>query len=586
MAHIAHLLKSRSMKRILTLALLLALADSHATAQTEPEQYFLRNDDPKEWAEKLAQMQGADFDAGLTLPYPLIFIHGLVGDRASWQEMWNFLAPAFTYGGELAYCLNSDGDLTYSNISSTATSDISQFVTSSQQVKPGDYYLLNFDVSPDGTSHGSGGTNEVQSNQAAIVKQGVALSHAIKAVLSLTGRKKVVLVGHSMGGLCARMYLQTPGLWTKPNVEHQVAKLVTSGTPHGGSNLTAAGIGGWFANFAERSDAVRDLRTSYAVSGNAGVFLFGGQESLSVMNNNVLWDYHNADVNCNGVAGNSFTGLNQRTIPTDLDYTCIVGNYLGFDDDGVVDGPKADLKNYYPGTHMEKVISTASHTALPGDIQANTIGLDEPDDYHLAYGIERNREYRGFLTVQDKAVTYADDFDDYRFTMPQPGFVKALAWSLPPSACLMNIVRASDETILAQTLSGGASQMSTSLTWLPAGDYFFEMAATPPNPTYWNKVYSFRLEHNASSPVAEAIPGTHVEIGPNPTTGPLSVTLNSEQPAEGVLSVLDFAGRTLHTLAVSSAGTYPLDLGSHAAGLYIVTLRTADGVGAWTVVKN
>jgi len=82
-------------------------------------------------------------------------------------------------------------------------------------------------------------STDVLSNQSAIAKQGVALKVVIQHVLSLTGRDKVILMGHSMGGLASREYLQNPDNWTDPYINHHVAKLVTTGTPHGGSNSTA-----------------------------------------------------------------------------------------------------------------------------------------------------------------------------------------------------------------------------------------------------------------------------------------------------------------------------------------------------------
>ena len=60
---------------------------------------------------------------------------------------------------------------------------------------------------------------------------------AIYYVLQLTGRDKVILMGHSMGGLAAREYLQNPSNWQLDGQTH-VAKLVTTGTPHGGSNAS------------------------------------------------------------------------------------------------------------------------------------------------------------------------------------------------------------------------------------------------------------------------------------------------------------------------------------------------------------
>ena len=73
--------------------------------------------------------------------------------------------------------------------------------------------------------------NDKLSNQAAIILQARALGRAISDVLQITGKEKVILVGHSMGGLAAREYLQNSS-HGQGNTHHRVAKLMTSGTPH------------------------------------------------------------------------------------------------------------------------------------------------------------------------------------------------------------------------------------------------------------------------------------------------------------------------------------------------------------------
>ena len=62
------------------------------------------------------------------------------------------------------------------------------------------------------------------------------LAHRIDAVLDETGASQLVLVGHSMGGLVARAYLQRFG-------DARVKRLITLGTPHQGSRLAELGLG-------------------------------------------------------------------------------------------------------------------------------------------------------------------------------------------------------------------------------------------------------------------------------------------------------------------------------------------------------
>ncbi len=62
------------------------------------------------------------------------------------------------------------------------------------------------------------------------------LAQRIDAVLAETGASRLVLVGHSMGGLVARAYLRRHGA-------DKVSRVVTLGTPYGGSELARIGFG-------------------------------------------------------------------------------------------------------------------------------------------------------------------------------------------------------------------------------------------------------------------------------------------------------------------------------------------------------
>lgn len=127
---------------------------------------------------------------------------------------------------------------------------------------------------------------------------------------------------------------------------------------------------------------------------------------------------------------------------------------------------------------------------------------------------------------------------------------------------------------------------SAPLTWLPAGEYILEVVGKYPNPTYWNKMYWLRLETNGSTPATEPLAALQVSLGPNPTAGPLTLSMGGIPPSEGTLSVLDAVGRTVQSQALTGLSTYTPDLSGLPAGLYHLVLRCADGVGAWNVVKE
>ena len=199
------------------------------------------------------------------LPCPIIFIHGLSGNYNSWNEFATYLQ--YNAGlnvpingsslNNLNFSLNHDGN----NNTSNASSDYRD-LTYEPSLGNCDGYIVDFNFGTKG-------------NQAAIFKQGLAIRDAIKHVRNVTGVDKVILVGHSMGGLAARDYLQNSSKWQSDG-QHHVAKLVTVGTPHGGSNGSGFGI---FTD--ELSEAVRDLRYSYT-TGYAGAYLFGGDRKSVV----------------------------------------------------------------------------------------------------------------------------------------------------------------------------------------------------------------------------------------------------------------------------------------------------------------
>jgi triacylglycerol lipase len=63
-----------------------------------------------------------------------------------------------------------------------------------------------------------------------------AVHHAIETLCQETGKEKIVIVAHSMGGLVARAYLRA-------HSDMRIAKLITLGTPHNGTGWANLGLG-------------------------------------------------------------------------------------------------------------------------------------------------------------------------------------------------------------------------------------------------------------------------------------------------------------------------------------------------------
>lgn len=62
------------------------------------------------------------------------------------------------------------------------------------------------------------------------------IHEAVERICNETGRSKIIIVAHSMGGLAARAYLRDHG-------RARIAKIITLGTPHHGTGLARFGIG-------------------------------------------------------------------------------------------------------------------------------------------------------------------------------------------------------------------------------------------------------------------------------------------------------------------------------------------------------
>lgn len=512
-------------------------------------------------------------------PYPIIFIHGLVGSADSWVDFYNYaLSNGWSYGGQLRFNLNSDNELGYSNVFSAAQSDIEYFNTN---VAAADFYIINFNCGIDGTPYG-GGFSPTQSNQAAIVKQGVVIGKGVNHVLDATGKDKVILIGHSMGGLAARQYLQNPSLW-QPDGKHHVAKLVTSGTPHGGSNVSGS-ILSQLAGVDESSDAVRDLRTSYFYSSNQGVFLFGGIESPAVMNDN-LWGFYNYDVNCNGTQGNQITGLNQKSLYNDLEYSCIVGQVTPISD-GFVGVAQAQIKSYY-NIPCETFFIDAFHTSLPDETKTNFEAFDEPDEYNLSYDIETNVVYNGFITKQAPDGAYLYDFDDYIFTTSQAGMLSVTANNISVFPFGITILGHPNYNVLFDQTYQSASVQTPSIQ-LPSGTYYLEVYALGTTNS-WQFPYNFKLNWTPSNTttILEQDDNIRIHIRPNPVSGVAFITIENDETIKGFIKIQNEMGQVVHLNSIEGRSIEEqIDMIGFPDGLYVVTVGSEKGIKSMKLMKT
>ncbi|MFT4801111.1 MAG: pimeloyl-ACP methyl ester carboxylesterase [Flavobacteriaceae bacterium] len=552
----------------------------------------------------------------MNFSYPIIFIHGLEGDGGSWYPFGNHINSNanFSWGGELEFCLNSY-DITYIEDYCSIILDVQSFIPSN--LPAADYYRIEFDCQTNGVCNTSNSAY-INSNQSAIIKQGYALGIAIDKVLDSTGKDKVILMGHSMGGLAAREYIENSSHW-KTNT-HRVAKLITSGTPHGGSNSTSLGLG--IGGIDEKSEAVRDLRKSYATSGYPGAYLYGGvYETDNYIQNNFFIPYHNVDVNCNGQEGDYVPGLNSAaTIPGNLDYTCIISDWDG-DSDFVVDTIDANLKNFYNIAKLETfwtnyyAHTTNSTLGMIGLLEADYINfkaLDEPEYFWLAYKVALGDTYTGYSTYQDPnhPISYDTDIDSYYFIVNQTSNINIVVNDLNTNA-KVELFDDPNYNLLAVSNANASGNASIQGTLAP-GKYYIDITADAYGSSPWDYPYNFIinssiLSWDCISPGNCQNPGTgqgqyttqsacqsacvstsiteidlvSISIYPNPTDGIFTIEFTTKTAIDVSFSVLNVLGQEIalnKIKAIVGVNKQQFDLSGFAKGVYTLKLISENGV--------
>lgn len=403
-------------------------------------------------------------------PYPIIFVHGWGGENGTWDEVTELFGD-----GAIIYdvCLNHDGKLNeaylYDDVYPIG------FRYNETTPSPNRIYILNFDEE---RFLESGHENHKLSNESAIYKHGLALKYAINDILTLENQyspvDKVILVGHSMGGLSIREYLQrtedgtTNTLhkwWIDPqsNVGHKVARVVTIGTPHGGSNfapnfivelsaliaqfklnINVLDLVNWALDLDIKSEAVRDLRRSYGmgVFDVDGKYLYGGTESGPPYN------FYNSDINCDGNEDGIITRLNANNkeftldnrfmpLPQNIYYTWITSDYkipYLYSGGDIVVKIENQWLNFNeisePIGISDTLLMHKFHTKEPEDVFTIIRGIDEPDNIDFAYKVhpqKRNESstgycFSGFPSIKPYEMPISMDEDYFYFDAQENGF--------------------------------------------------------------------------------------------------------------------------------------------------------------------
>ncbi|UGS22667.1 T9SS type A sorting domain-containing protein [Flavobacterium channae] len=548
----------------------------------EFEFYEYRNDSIIPLKTPVANTTNRVFES--KLPYPIIFIHGLNSSSETWNTSTDYYDTqyGFTFGGRFDFCLNADNNntTTNKNFYPTAGADIAAFES---LVQNGDYFYVNFNVNPNGAV----GTT-VLSNQSAIAKQGAAVRVAVQRVMEVTGKNKVILVGHSMGGLASREYIQNSYNWQADN-QHHVAKLLTLGTPHGGSNASD-NVLAFMTGTDVSSEAIRDLKTTYYYSGEPGHFLFGGleaQNSTSMNDNSYSPDFYNSDINCNGITGETIQGLNQKSIDNLIDFSCVIGritNAFGSNitTDGVVPEPSSNMNTYLTGlTYPAKLFYFNSgydiienHTELPGYPYQMMQGLDEPNFKELAYVINTNKNYIGYTTIQNP--TGADN-DYFRFTVADNVNAVVNVSSIVTSSMNGTILNAAGVAVGASQNNSGNTLSFTRV--LAPGDYFLKLTSTNPTNTNYQTPYQFNITTTLS------VDDTDLEsfvFYPNPVKDILHLDNLSITKA----SIYSILGQLIETKTFENTTSNILDVSNLESGIYLIELENDSQQKTIKIIKE
>ncbi len=480
--------------------------------------------------------------------YPVLFVHGMSSSDTIWNPIRNYLEKkGFQFGGRFDFCLNMDG---VQEVNTLNFLDIEEF---SYGLKKGDFYTINFNNSQLGFYPTP--ASDVKSNQEAIYKQGVALSKAIMKITALTKKENVILVGHSMGGLAIRQYIQTPSLWVE-NGNHRVAKFISLDTPHGGSNAgTITGpFGGWLTNVDVYSNAVRDIRKTYS-NGTPGVFIWGGNESDIYT---ALAPYHSKDVNCNGTSFDDIEGLNIKDFPGGISTVSVVSNAVEAIDP--VELFDANINNFYTPPFAQVYVSPDPHTLIQrNDLDMVFNASEEPNYLKSPNILELTKDSSGYASKISPIYSniqvgnpLSNDTDIVSIDVPISGKLSLYVLNITSPTFELHLINSSNSFLL--NISGAYIQsiIDTSVN-VAAGKYKIWIETKPDSTTHRAPFLLF-ASLNQGSPtftIPKNVAMERIQSIPyslSRKNGRYLISIKRDLPGQFIVQEYDFNGRLLATL--------------------------------------
>lgn len=190
--------------------------------------------------------------------HPVLLVHGLWSDCSTWDGVVGDLESSqFVEAPSLFFWAGRADPTLYRECRATRggpTIRLDQLQTEGDAYVRATAGLLGKSVVARLTFSSSDGQT--------FAEQGRQVNAAVRRLREMTGASKVLLVGHSMGGLAARAYVQSPAY------RGDVSTIMTIVTPHAGSGLgdivvsslpPMCRIGTWLKNMRTDAPAVRYL---------------------------------------------------------------------------------------------------------------------------------------------------------------------------------------------------------------------------------------------------------------------------------------------------------------------------------------
>jgi hypothetical protein len=151
-------------------------------------------------------------------------------------------------------------------------------------------------------------------------------------------------------------------------------------------------------------------------------------------------------------------------------------------------------------------------------------GLDEPNDYNLAYEINLNHTYTGFITEQPLD-GYPRDFDDYKINIPSDGNYTITVSNSYSKNIYYRILDSNLTELLTNEILPNSPQSSFQHN-LTSGSYYIEFFSNA-DATSYQFPYTFKIENNTLA-VDEFAFTEEIKAYPNPFLNQLTIDAKEE----------------------------------------------------------